>query len=293
MGNRWDQAWRIPPAFPSLDDEDVHVWGVSLSATPRRVDALLGTLAPDERMRAERFRLPRDRARFIIGRGLLRGIIARYLDREPGAITFRHNAFGKPSLPDAPGWGGLRFNVSHADGIALYALARDRAVGVDIERIRADIVGERVAERFFSRREVAALRALNEDRQPEAFACCWTRKEAYKKARGEGIAVGLDRFDVSLAPGEPAAILANRDEDAGGRRWSLQHLTPHTGYVGAVAIEGEPGRLTLWRWQEPDDRACGWGGEGVAPRGHGKEGEYGGFVRKVGRKNDCSVRPYG
>jgi len=248
-----DQTWRLPAASLALGDDEVQVWRASLSATPERVDALAGTLAPDERLRAERFRFPRDRARYIIGRGLLRAIIARALDREPAAITFRYNAFGKPSLPDEPGRDRLHFNVSHADGVALYALARGREIGVDIERVRTDMAGGRIAERFFSPREVAALRALDPGLQHEAFAVCWTRKEAYKKARGEGIAVGLDRFDVSLAPGEPATVLASREEGEEAHRWSLHHLAPQPGYVGAVAVEGGPGRLTCWRWQEPGD----------------------------------------
>lgn len=274
MDEQWGEAWRIPPAFPLLGDDEVHVWRVSLTATPERVAALIGTLAPDERLRAARFRFPRDRTRSIIGRGLLRAILARYLGREPGAIALRYNAFGKPALADAPGWGGLRFNVSHADDLALYALARDREIGVDIERVRADVAVARVAERFFSPREVAALRALDPGRQPEAFARCWTRKEAYKKARGEGISVGLDRFDVSLAPGEPAAILASREEDAGCGRWSLHHLAPHPGYVGAVAVAGEPGRLVCWQWQAPG-------------------GECGGFVMVGDRESAVIVRPQG
>jgi 4'-phosphopantetheinyl transferase len=251
----WGQTWRLPPASLALGDDEVQVWRASLSATPERVDALMSTLARDERQRAERFRFPRDRMRSIVGRGILRAIIARALDREPAAIAFRYNAFGKPSLPDEPGRVRLRFNVSHADGIALYALARDREIGVDIERVRTDMVGGGIAERFFSPREAAALRALDPGLRHEAFAVCWTRKEAYKKARGEGIAVGLDRFDVSLAPGEPAAVLASREEDAGSYHWSLHHLAPHPGYVGAVAVEGEPGRLTCWQWREPGDRS--------------------------------------
>ena len=150
--------------------------------------------------------------------------------------------------------------MSHADGVALYAVTRGRDVGVDIERIRADMASERIAARFFSPREVAALRALRPDRQGEAFFTCWTRKEAYVKARGAGITAGLDQFDVSLAPDEPAAILANREASEAHRRWSLHHLTPGPGYVGAVAVEGDGHTLTCWQWPEPYDRSHEEGG---------------------------------
>jgi len=248
-----DHIWRLPPTPLLLDDDAVQVWRAFLSVTPERVASLTGTLATDERIRAERFRFDRDRTRYIIARGLLRAIIARYLDKEPGAITFQYNAFGKPSLPDEPGRDRIRFNVSHADGIALYALTRSREVGVDIEGVRADMASERIAERFFSPREIAALRALDPELRHEAFFACWTRKEAYIKARGVGITVGLDQFDVSLAPDEPAAILASREDGEALYRWSLHHLMPDPGYVGAVAVQGEPCRLMCWQWQEPCD----------------------------------------
>jgi 4'-phosphopantetheinyl transferase len=181
---------------------------------------------------------------------VLREILGHYLDREPGALSFRYNAFGKPSLSDAPDRERIRFNVSHTDDIALYALARHRDVGVDIERVRTDMARERIAERFFSAREVATLRALDPALQHAAFFACWTRKEAYKKARGEGISVGLDRFDVSLAPHEPAAILASREAGEAPARWCLHHLVPAPGFIGAVAVQGEFHRLTCWQWLE-------------------------------------------
>ncbi len=240
--------WHTPPTALPLNDSAVHVWRAPLDCPADRVGILFDTLAPDERAKADRFRFPIDRARFIVARGLLRAILARYLDWEPGEIAFQYNAFGKPSLRDETGGGTLQFNVSHADGIALYAFTLGRAVGVDIESIRPEMAGERIAERFFSPREVATLRALGPELQPDAFFRCWTRKEAYVKARGEGITGALDRFDVSLTPNEPAAILAVRGKDA-ARRWFLHHLAPGSGYVGAVAVEGE--RCLLTCWQEP------------------------------------------
>ncbi len=245
-----DDTWRVPPPHLVLDDDEVQVWRAPLDATAERIADLSRTLSADERARAERFRFARDRAHSIVARGLLREIIGRFLGREPGALVFRYNAFGKPSLPDESGRERIRFNLSHADGIALYAFARHREVGVDIERFRADMAGERIAERFFSAREIATLRALDPALQPEAFFACWTRKEAYKKARGEGVSVGLDRFDVSLAPDEPAALLASREAGGAPPRWDLHHLTPCPGYVGAVAVQGEPCRLTCWQWQQ-------------------------------------------
>jgi 4'-phosphopantetheinyl transferase len=248
--NGWDQIWRVPTTALALGDDEVQVWRASLTATPARVAELRQILAADERARAERFRFERDRTRSIISRGVLREIIGRSLGREPGALSFRYNAFGKPSIADEQNQRCIRFNVSHADDVALYAIARHRDVGVDFVRVRTDMARERIAERFFSAREVATLRALDPTHQDAAFFACWTRKEAYKKARGEGISVGLDQFDVSLAPNEPAAILASREAGGSATSWSLHHLVPSPDLIGAVAVQGELHRLTCWQWRE-------------------------------------------
>lgn len=250
MCDRMGSLWPLPPASYPLSDNDVHVWRADLDVPSWRVAALARTLSPDERARAERLRSLVDRARAIVARGVLRALLARYLHRDPSTLTFQYNAFGKPALPDEPGMGAIRFNVSHADGLALYALARSRAVGVDIERVRAEMAAERIAERFFSPREVATLRGLDPALQGTAFFACWTRKEAYMKARGVGISVGLDRFDVSLAPHDPPAILATREAGETSARWSLHHLAPAPGYIGAVAVAGAGCGCTRWRWQE-------------------------------------------
>jgi 4'-phosphopantetheinyl transferase len=233
-----------------MNDDEVHIWRAALDTDPEHRGAFAATLAPEERTRAGRFHRPIDRDRFIVAHGLLRAIIARYLDRDPGAIAFQQGPSGKPSLRDDVGDHDLHFNMSHADGIALYALARDCEVGVDVERVRAGFADERIAERFFSRCELATLRALPPEQQRDAFFHCWTRKEAFVKARGTGIATALDSFDVSLSPDEPAAILAIR-EVGEPHPWSLHHLDPGPHYVGAVAVEGAHPARTYRQWQMP------------------------------------------
>jgi 4'-phosphopantetheinyl transferase len=224
---------------------EVHVWRAPLSISdPERAD-LLATLSPDERARADRFHFDRDRAHFIAGRGFLRAILGAYLDVAPRALVFDYSPHGKPRL--ATGAGGLRFNLSHSHDLALCAVALDRELGVDVEYIQPRLE-EGIAERFFSRREVAALRSLPAEAQSAAFFACWTRKEAYVKAHGQGLSLRLDRFDVSLAPGEPAALLRTEDDPAEAMRWSLRELVPGPGYAGALAAEGQTWRLRCWQW---------------------------------------------
>lgn len=231
-----------------LADDEVHVWRFSLDLETPRVQSLQRTLASDEQARANRFHFRRDRDRFIVARGLLRVVLARYLDTNPGQLRFCHNSYGKPSLVSIDGQDTLNFNVSHSQELGLYAITRNRRIGVDLEYIRTDFACEQVAERFFSSRERATLRSLAPRLKHQAFFTCWTRKEAYIKARGEGLSLPLDQFDVSLAPGGPAALLNTRGDPQEANRWSLRELKPGPGYVAALAVEGQGWQLRFWQW---------------------------------------------
>jgi 4'-phosphopantetheinyl transferase len=213
-----------------------------------QVEALAQTLAADERARAQRFWAARDRAHYIVARGLLRAILARYLDEQPDRLRFCYSPYGKPALAEEQAADALRFNVSHAHGMALYALTRGREIGIDLERIRADMRGEDIAARFFAPQEVGLLQALPAHRRHEAFFMLWTRKEAYVKARGDGLSLDLTRFDVSRAIVEPAVRVASDAERHDLRRWSLHDLAPGPDYVAALAVEGHGWQLRCWQW---------------------------------------------
>lgn len=249
--------WEPAPQRPQLRGEAVHVWLAALTRPSGEVEALQHLLSEDEQQRAARFHFPRDRASFIVARATLRKILGLYVGFSPGLLRFGYNAFGKPELVGAAGETGIRFNLSHAGGLALYAVAAGRDVGVDIEAVRESVACEELAESFFSRQETAVLLALPPDERRRAFFECWARKEAYIKGRGEGLSLPLDSFDVSLAPGVPAALLATRDERPGAANWSLRELAPIPGYTAAVAVEGDDWGLSCWRW--PSDE--------VAPEG--------------------------
>jgi len=242
------EQWREPPATLALGADEVHVWRASLNHTQHRLQHLRGTLAPEEGERAARFHFARDRQHYIAARGLLREILSRYLKLSPNSLRLKYTSYGKPYLTDECGGGWLRFNVSHAGGLALYAVSREREVGVDIEQIRTDIEHRQIASQFFSEQEVASLLALPADAQQEAFFLCWTRKEAYIKGIGEGLSLPLHSFDVSLTPGEPAALLAVRGDAQEAARWTLQALEPGAGYRAALVAEGRDWRLKCWQF---------------------------------------------
>lgn len=242
------RSWYPPPKVLTLGSDEVHVWRASLDLPASRVRGLQQTLAADERARAERFYFQKDREHFIVARGVLRDILGRYLDMQPGQLRFCYSPNGKPALAREFGGDALRFNLSHSHGLALYAVNSGREIGVDIERIRHDLAKEQIAERFFSPHEVSVLHALPANMQKEAFFTCWTRKEAYIKATGKGLTFPLDIFDVSLVPGEPAALLSTKWDPQEASRWSLQELNPGPGYVAAIAVEGHHWRLKCWQW---------------------------------------------
>jgi 4'-phosphopantetheinyl transferase len=211
------------------------------------VNQLLGTLAPDEIERAGRFRFERDRRRFIVGRGVLRAILGRYLAVEPRLISFLYGKRGKPRLADEFDIPALQFNLAHSGELALYAFGLGRRIGIDVEYVRPLSDAEEISARFFSSRENDALRALPQDQRLAAFYRCWTRKEAYLKAIGDGLARPLDQFTVSLSPGETAKLFEISDPNESAR-WSFRALVPKAGYMAAVVTEGVDWCLECWQW---------------------------------------------
>ena len=178
----------------------------------------------------------------------MRDILARYLSLAPEEILFQVSQFGKPFLVDEHFSRGLTFNLSHSHELGLVAIAIQRAVGIDIEHLRADLVDEQVARRFFSQHEVETYLSLPPEIRKEAFFNCWTRKEAYIKAIGEGLSMPLDQFDVSLTPGEPARLIATRPDPAQALHWNLYALHPGNGYTAALVVNGSPTVLQFWHW---------------------------------------------
>jgi 4'-phosphopantetheinyl transferase len=241
--NDWTSAAHAPP----LSAAEVHVWQASLDLDEGSIDRLEALLDLDERRRAERFHFPKDRSHYIAGRGRLRLLLGEYAGVGPAGIRFWYDTHGKPTLAGQSGEAGLRFNVAHSDGLVLYAVARDREVGVDVERVRP-LNWRELAERYFAPNEVAELNTVEPSVQERAFFTCWTRKEAYIKALGFGMSVPLDRFAVSLAPDRPAALVSAEHDPAQIGRWGLCELTPAPGYVGALVVEGHGWRLWQGRW---------------------------------------------
>jgi 4'-phosphopantetheinyl transferase len=205
-------------------------------------------LSDTERRRAERFHFDRDRDRFIARHGLLRRILASYLGIAPARISLANESRGKPVLADSTAQDPLHFNLTHSDGLALFAVSRLAPVGIDVERVKPIPDADQVAARFFSPQENVALHTLPGAQMVEGFFNCWTRKEAYLKATGEGIANSLPEVEVSLAPSGAAQLLCVSGDIREAARWTIHPLVPAPGWVGALAVKARDVTPVCRRW---------------------------------------------
>ncbi len=237
--------WKSPSPGLPLGPEDLHVWRAALDQPEAVRQRLYEYLAADEQARANRFYFQRDRRRFIVGRAVLRTILGAYMQSAPGELVFEAGPLGKPFLAGSP----LHFNASHSNELALVAVTRGQDVGIDVEYAYRPLDdADQLVERNFSSAERLAYSAIPPAERQAAFFRCWTRKEAFIKAIGEGLSHPLDRFDVAFAPGQPAAILSIDGEPEAAQQWTLTSLELDGGYTCAVALLGRAWRLAGWLW---------------------------------------------
>jgi 4'-phosphopantetheinyl transferase len=223
---------------------DVHVWLAALDCEPALLERLQSTLNDKEHARAARFKVARDRDRYATAHGTLRVILGRYLEVRPADIVLDADPRGKPRLRLRPSDPPLAFSLSHSQGLGLIAVSRTE-IGVDIEQVHATVADE-LAERVLSSSEFAKWRKLPPAERADAFYRAWTSKEAYVKARGDGLQFPLKEVEVLLGPGQRERLVC---ED--GRRWSLRLIRPAVGYVAAVVVESTNPRLHVQAWKDP------------------------------------------
>ena len=231
-----------------LGQAEVHVRITSLDRRQSDLRFFESILAEDEINRANRFHFKKDRERFVAGRGLLRMILSSYVGTPANEIIFTYGCHGKPGLRRQDGRPAIEFNLAHSAGTAIYAITRDRPVGIDIELVNHEFPIESVAERVFSKVEVAAFRSLPRDMQRTAFFKCWTRKEAFIKALGDGLSCPLSDFDVSLVPGQPAKLLYIRGASEEASRWYMEDIESVAGYAAAIVFSGSQCRMHVSQW---------------------------------------------
>jgi 4'-phosphopantetheinyl transferase len=237
-----------PTQPPILDPDEIHVWRARLDLNASDMESLLQTLSSDERSRAERFRLKKDHHRFVVARGILRQLLGGYLRVAPSNLRFRYGPFGKPFLITNRGKDDLLFNLAHAARLAVYAISHGRNVGVDLERVDPAPDWNTIAGSYFTPHEVKTLWTLPESARTKAFFDCWTRKEAYLKARGEGLSVGLDSFEALATPDNRVVLAAARHGRQEASRWTVQDILIDEGFSAALAVEGSAFVVRYWQW---------------------------------------------
>jgi 4'-phosphopantetheinyl transferase len=242
-------SWHQPTPSMTLNSHDVHLWRAFLGQSQTCIDQLILLLSADELSRAAKFHFETDRERFILCRGILRTILGRYLDIDPGRVKFGSGPYGKLYLVNEFAGVPIQFNLSRTQHIALYAFTSGCMIGVDVEHVRPISNIEQIAALSFSDYENHTFSTIHQEQKQIAFFHGWTRKEAYIKAIGDGLFSPLRAFDVSLAPNEPSRILSINGSTEEALRWSIETLEPASNHVAAVAIEGHRYDIDYYEWQ--------------------------------------------
>jgi 4'-phosphopantetheinyl transferase len=232
-----------------LPENQIDIWRVDLVRQPAEVEHYCRLLSPDEIQRADRFYFAKHRRRFIVGRSVMRQVLGRYTGVAPHKLVFSYGEKGKPALSGGLEERAIQFNLAHSDEVAFLAVARELSIGMDIELVNSEFATEEIAARFFSPAEVHSLRALPYPQRVEAFFSCWTRKEAYIKALGEGLSVPLDSFEVAFSPGMPAALVHVRVDPREVTRWSMYDIEADGGFKAALVAEGRGHQLRYFLWE--------------------------------------------
>ncbi|MGA8866926.1 MAG: 4'-phosphopantetheinyl transferase superfamily protein [Candidatus Sulfotelmatobacter sp.] len=228
---------KAPDLTTGLAPDEVHIWHWEPVCPPPELPGLWNVLDGGEHQRAQRFHFSKHRDEFVVNRARMRSLLAGYVATSPEQLAFEYSVHGKPCLRDG---GSLRFNLSHTHGRAALAIVQEREIGIDVEEIRPQCDARRIAERFFSAQERQALQGLTADKLDRAFFRGWTRKEAYIKAKGEGLSIPLHQFDVTLTETQPAMLVGTRPDPEEARRWILYDLPLCAGYAAALAVAVAP-----------------------------------------------------
>jgi 4'-phosphopantetheinyl transferase len=226
--------WQTPPSALPLTPSDVHIWRVGLEQPASEVTRLGDFLSEDEQAKAQKFANLTLQNQFIVGRGYLRHILSQYVHLAPSQLQLSTGKWGKPTLAGFP---MIRFNLAHSKNLAVYAVTYRRAIGIDLEFLRPVSNYEAIAHRHFSKNELTKFLSKPQDQRDLAFFTCWTRKEAYIKAIGQGLVFPLENFEVSLEFEAETKILYSSKSPTEAEHWSVKTFVPLENYLASVIVE--------------------------------------------------------
>jgi 4'-phosphopantetheinyl transferase len=230
-------VWETSLSKLSLSNHEIHIWRASLNLSPQEIEQLEQTLSEDERSRANRFRFPHLKDRFIAARGNLRKILSFYLQIESDLIKFEYSSRGKPQLAVNLNQVGLQFNLSHSQDLALYGFSLHQKIGIDLEHLRSISDVEKLAQRFFSAQEYKLINESDRNLKQQIFLQFWTAKEAYLKATGEGLVDSLSEIKFLIKPDQTISLQSIHGNIQAGQNWLVDNFIPAPDYVATVAVE--------------------------------------------------------
>ncbi|BAU66329.1 phosphopantetheine-protein transferase [Stanieria sp. NIES-3757] len=230
-------VWAIPPSKLNLSKDQIHIWRASLNLLSEEIEQLEQILSEDERSRANRFRFPHLKDRFIVARGNLRKILSYYLQIESNSIKFEYTSRGKPQLATNLNQIGLQFNLSHSQDLALYGFSINQKIGIDLEHLRSIYDVEKLAQRFFSEREYKLITESDFDKKQQVFLQFWTAKEAYLKATGEGLVDSLSEIEFLRKLDQSISLQSVHGNTKAAQNWLVENFIPAADYIATLAIE--------------------------------------------------------
>lgn len=236
------------PIISTLGEDEIHIWQADLDLPSFQIQKNFEKLSIDEREKANSYYFEKDRNRYIARRGILRQILGNYLNEEPRRLEFRLEKNNKPVLESGNGNNAIHFNITHSNGVGLFALCRSGEIGVDLEWLGNHVDCEEIRKRFWSDRENKEWRLLSEGEKREAFFNVWTCKEAFLKARGEGLSRPLDTFDISLFPSDSSRLLAIDGDPVEAFQWQVHNFKTLSGYAAAFAVKSRMMDVKLGFW---------------------------------------------
>jgi 4'-phosphopantetheinyl transferase len=245
--------WQHPAEFPSLKNQQVHLWRANLTLSNLKIEELMTYLSPDEVVRANKFRFAQHKSRFIAARGILRQLLGNYLEVSPCSLTFTYSDRGKPQLPQNS---LLQFNLSHSEEYGLFGFTLNHLIGVDLEYQRAMPDALKIAQRFFSDREFKMLTEVPQEQQPRLFFQLWTAKEAYLKAIGTGLSGSLASIEISVDKNHCFYLSPDQGDQLETKHWSLYSCTPEINYSGAIAINSGISEQQIYYWHWSPNLSC-------------------------------------
>lgn len=221
-----------------ISDNEIHIYQSYINKPPSETDNFRNILSQDELQKADRYKFDSDRNNYITCRAILRNILSQYTDFSPEDINFSYTDKGKPYLKNNE----INFNVAHSNNYAVYALIKEKEVGIDLEFLREIPDALKIASRYFSSSEITDLKKISDAKLDRAFLNCWTRKEAFIKATGDGLSYPLSDFSVSLDSDLPEILLIKKKPNE-IKKWSLYDVEVEAGYISSLAVMSQGMKL--------------------------------------------------